>query len=391
MRGDGRVVAFAVASLLVQCGGASIDPSSSRSALTSSATGNPAGGNKPLTVMTRNLYLGADLTPVLVAVASGSNLVAATSGAWAKVQITNFSLRAIALAEEIAATQPDVIGLQEVFLWRVGPPDSLLPGGGIPATTVVYDFLETLRAELASRGLDYHLASATEHLDMELPAVDLLRGAAPTQFLIDVRATDRDVILTRADLHTAHPSSGQFRLQNLAPIPGTHRFILRGWASVEVKFHGEWLRLVDTHTETSAAGKGVFNALQISELVDMLAGEPLPVVVLGDLNAPGALAEDSGSPGYRDLIERGGFSDSWHALHPDEPGFSCCRSETLTALASRLHERIDYVLFRGPISPRAATLVGVDGSEMVGGLWPSDHAGVVGVLRLENARFASGR
>jgi endonuclease/exonuclease/phosphatase family metal-dependent hydrolase len=373
--------------VLVGCGGESGDAGAWENALASRVAVHPAGGNKLLKVMTRNLYLGADLTPILVSLASGSNPVPATSATWAKVQVANFPTRATALAEEIAATQPDVIGLQEVFQWRVGPPDSLLPGGGMAATTVAYDFLGTLLSELASRGLTYVVAADIQLIDIELPAVDMLRGAPALDFLVDVRATDRDVILARANLHTANPSSGHFKA--LASIPGTHRFILRGWASVEVKFQGEWLRLVDAHTETGRLGNGVFNALQISELVDILADEPLPVVLVGDLNAPGALAEDPGSPSYRDLVSRGGFKDSWHALHPDEPGFTCCQGETLTNRSSQARERIDHILFRGPISVRTAALVGGDATDVVEGLWPSDHAGVLSVLRLENPRFVA--
>jgi endonuclease/exonuclease/phosphatase family metal-dependent hydrolase len=256
---------------------------------------------------------------------------------------------------------------------------------------VVYDFVETLLSELASRGLTYEVASEIEHSDVELPAVDRLRGASATQFLVDIRATDRDVILTRANLHTANPTNGQFRPEHLLPIPGTNRFLLRGWASVEVKLRGEWLRLVDAHVEQGGARNGFFNAMQISELVDLLSREPRPVVLLGDLNAGGALAENRGSAAYRDLIVRGGFTDSWHALHPDEPGFTCCQSETLTNLTSQLRERIDFILFRGPITARAAGLVGADPAERVDGLWSSDHAGLAGVLRLEKPKVFAGR
>lgn len=70
-----------------------------------------------LKVMTRNLYLGAELGPVL-AVTSFEELVQEVGVVWAKVQSTDFVERAEALADEIAEFDPHVVGLQEVELWR---------------------------------------------------------------------------------------------------------------------------------------------------------------------------------------------------------------------------------------------------------------------------------
>ena len=102
--------------------------------------GGPRGGGKPaatapgkpITVMTRNLYLGGDInrpiqaallaqaqggTPqqVLGALANGSAVTRAI------VDETDFTVRARLLADEIRRTSPDVVGLQEVALWRSGP------------------------------------------------------------------------------------------------------------------------------------------------------------------------------------------------------------------------------------------------------------------------------
>ena len=69
--------------------------------------------------MTRNLYLGADLTPVLTALASGDNnaIVGAATQTWAAVQATRPPERMAAIADEIAAAGPDMVGLQEVTRW----------------------------------------------------------------------------------------------------------------------------------------------------------------------------------------------------------------------------------------------------------------------------------
>ena len=108
--------------------------------------------------MTRNLYLGTDLTPILTA-PSQPALFAAVAAAWAQVQSNDFPARAQALADEIAAAEPDLVGLQEAMLFRTDvPPD----GPATPAETVAYDFVDLLVAALAQArarlhaGLDLH-------------------------------------------------------------------------------------------------------------------------------------------------------------------------------------------------------------------------------------------
>ena len=105
-------------------------------------------------VMTRNLYLGADLGPALTAIgtcpfippADCQNLVLTNNlTIWNQVQATNFPARAKVLAKEIDNDDPYLIGLQEVALWRSGPIN-----GVKDASVVDYDFLKTLLAELSA-------------------------------------------------------------------------------------------------------------------------------------------------------------------------------------------------------------------------------------------------
>jgi endonuclease/exonuclease/phosphatase family metal-dependent hydrolase len=221
---------------------------------------------------------------------------------------------------------------------------------------------------------------------MELPAVDPVRGVAAFDYLVDIRGTDRDVILVHDDLFTANAAAGHF--VNVAPIPGTALSILRGWTSIDAKFHGEWLRFVNSHPEPHSTGGGFFNTAQLAELVAQLANAALPVVLAGDLNAPADVPGTPGSASYQQLLAPGGFSDAWLATHPTVAGLTCCQSETLTSATSTLVERIDLVLYRGPISAVGATLYGEDPADRVGGLWPSDHAGVGAELRITGEKFA---
>ncbi len=101
--------------------------------------GGSHGKGKVVNTMTRNLYLGADLGPAIGA-PSLEAFVAANGQILREVTANNFPLRARGLAQEILRTKPDLVGLQEVALWRTAPPSLEPVQTGVPtATTVRYD------------------------------------------------------------------------------------------------------------------------------------------------------------------------------------------------------------------------------------------------------------
>ena len=89
--------------------------------------GYAAGAQRTLTVMTRNIYLGGDINrPIRAAIdRDGRRGVLALGHANRElrevVDRTDFVTRSKLLADEIAAARPDLVGLQEVALWRHGP------------------------------------------------------------------------------------------------------------------------------------------------------------------------------------------------------------------------------------------------------------------------------
>jgi len=347
------VLSFAL--FTAACGSGERSSATSAELRSAASRDSMAGGNKVIGVMTRNLYLGADLGPVIAA-QNLSQFVGAASAAWAMVQKNDFHTRVHALVAEIAKRRPALVGLQEAFTWHTV---SRVDG----KATVVYDYIPELLAALAARGLEYRLAAQ----------VELLQFQAPTVFGFDVRTTDHGAILAREDVHTSNAVGKAFSDQNLLPLSilGTPLLVKRGYMTVDVKYRDQSLRFVSTHLESFHPA---FRQLQAAELATVLAGDARPVILVGDLNShPGTEGEA--------ILAGAGFEDVWPALHSG-PGLTCCFLEDLTKTAGAVFsERIDYVLTRGPFEPRKALVLGADPSTRFRGLWPSDHGGVFAEVR----------
>lgn len=324
---------------------------------------------RELTVMTRNLYLGAGLTDAIMA-QTPEAFVAATTRIWLTAQFTNFPIRAGAIADEIAANDVDVVGLQEVSKWfTVGP--------GAPGDI---DFLALLQAQLVARGLTYDVAAVSNNANLgPFPiACNLTTGELCTYYL---GLQDRDVILVKHDarLTWSNPRNGNYTAQQYfqPPFPGVDPISFnRGWAAVDITLDGKRARVVNTHLETED-----FPAVQEAQATEFLAGPGRSsgtVIVTGDFNSA---ADGSTTNSYAQLTGPGNYWDSW-SVNGSDPGFSCCENETLTSYPPSLHSRIDLVLFRGALRVRSAQLVGVQPFQFAPPLYASDHAGVAATLRL---------
>lgn len=355
--------------------GASADPPSGPRG---SDHGSPA---RSVTVMTRNLYLGADLAPVLGALASGntSAIVGAATATWAAVQATAPEERMGAIADEILAADPAVIGLQEVTTWTTFAYD---PATGVASDPVVaYDFLALLLDELAERGADYReLPGATSH-NFASPPIPILAGAqVPTRA---VRLADRDVVLARGDVGTRNERTGTFANIVSFPFGGATLPVARGWGSVDVQVNRAAFRFVNSHLEAFGIPGVDAEQLRVAQVGELLAAQDavaaqsgrLPIVYVGDYNSQAPLA-----PAYLRLLTSVG-NDAWTRAHRRGAGATCCFDATLLDPTDPLTSRIDLVLHSDQVKASRAMLVGEQvGDRTVSGLWPSDHAGVVAKL-----------
>jgi endonuclease/exonuclease/phosphatase family metal-dependent hydrolase len=332
-----------------------------------------------LTVMTRNLYLGGDLFPILGA-PTGEDAFEQAYVTWGIIQGTDFPARAKRLADEIAATNPDVVGLQEVTTYRT---DSPADGPATPATTIAYDFLQTLLDELTSRGLSYTMVVQQTNTDIEIPLdPDPDPGTTPGSLTGDVRYTDGDAILVRSGVKVLGTAAEHFDARFSATVAIGTVTILRGWTSVDLRIAGQKARVVNTHLEVDSDANALFGAVQeaqAGELVKGPLGTSMPTILLGDLNSK---ADGTGTTTYGQVIGAG-MEDVWPSTHPGDPGFTCCHDETLTNPTSEHDERIDLVMTRGPWGHFSSDILGEDVADKTpGGLWPSDHSGVVATVAL---------
>jgi endonuclease/exonuclease/phosphatase family metal-dependent hydrolase len=337
-----------------------------------------------VTVMTRNVYHGVDAEfAQAIAAPDFRTFLTATAAVYNGYHQRNFPERADALAAEIEATHPDVVGLQEAIKVRTDRP----PNGTTPpnAEQVSLEYLQILLDKLQARELHYDPVVQRDNFDIEAPADENSDGIPD----FELRHTDRIAMLIRtdgkSDLKVLGTNSGQFQMDSncklntrlLGPIE-----IVRGWTSVDLSIQGKAVRFINTHLDGDCSDPK-FQRAQAQEILDGpvqdARNKNLPVVLLGDLNSK---ADGSGTPTYADLLKVG-FADAW-AQAGSGSGFTCCQDDDLLNKASHLSDRRDFVLFgNGSFQTTEVQVVGASPADRTpSGLWPSDHAGVVAKLRL---------
>jgi hypothetical protein len=369
------------------------------------AQAKPIHPDAPLTVMTRNLYLGANIMrPVTAALTQPDNPLAlphATDATWQVVEDTRFPVRAALLAGEIEEHTPDLVGLQEVALWRTGPLEITGPQVAEPnAQTVRYDFLRILLDTLAARGEHYTAVSVQEEADVESPSFAGVPGTTSLARPQDVRLTMRDVILVRDDSRAelVRAGSGQYDRRLAVPVAGRQMEFVRGYNWVDVRIHGKKVRFVNTHFEAFGSDHALAQAREL--LAGPAAVRGSTVVIACDCNSDPL--DDRLSNGvehrapYQLLTGAGGFTDQWLQWADAEDGWTSGLGERVRdGSAAGFDHRIDLVLARTPsgkplaVTAGAVTGTSVDDRDPATGLWPSDHGGVV--LTLAGSGSGSGR
>lgn len=331
-----------------------------------------AGATAPFTAMSRNLYLGGDISLLL----GGGELETVAGAIWAQIQLTDYPARSARLADEILASGADVVGLQEVARFTVFAP------GAEPQTL---DFLQVLLRHLALRGAPYEAVAQHRSTQVTVP----LRFG-------DVRAgvqyEDGQAILVRAGLPVRNADDGRFAASPPAEFTAGIPFY-RGWTSVEVGVSGRWMRFLNTHLEVQAFAP--VQEAQTAQLLALANASNLPTVLLGDFNSAAnpSAPVDRKTESYA-MVRAAGFEDLWllRGRHPDD-GLTCCHAPSLDNAAPSFDQRIDFIFARNLANRRGfaggaeVAVIGADAGDRFSGssgqpLWPSDHGGLVADLRL---------
>jgi endonuclease/exonuclease/phosphatase family metal-dependent hydrolase len=352
------------------------------------ATAQAAGPR--ITVMTRNVFIGASLEPGL----NAHSIPEAIDGAgviWNEFRSTRFRERATPLAREIKRSKADLVGLQEVAVWRMqaasdggAPPISPIPGA-TAATTVEQDFLAILKRKLRRVGARYRVAAIQQEFDAELPAnVDGqdATGTGPAAGFgadIDVRLTTRNVILARkrSGVKLGTVRTAKYKTRFEANVGGIAIPVGRGWASVEARLRGARFRFVDTHLE--AFGDPAIREAQAKELTTGPLDTSRQLILVGDLNSGIARHNEPEKPGddlaFRALADFG--------MNDNGAVQSCCY-DSLFDPNAKFDHTVDHILTKPRLDTLRAFVTGKDPSQRTAsGLWPSDHGGVVSRLRLK--------
>jgi len=333
-------------------------------------------------VMTQNLYIGLDVFAVTGA--APEEIPFAVAAAFADFVANRPADRLAAIADEIAVLQPHLIGLQEVVeLFEQFPSDAIAGQLEPNATDEVIDFLDVLLSDLASRGLRYEVAAQQPGVDIELPRFDGVVDAAPV--FTDVRVRFSDVILRRAGVPTQPLFA--FNYAATLPIPSLPGLaVKRSAVGVTASVRGDTFRFASTQLEPLVPGLPDASQPQLAqalELIERLAAEGDPAsatIVVGDFNSQAEVGAT-----YLQ-VTGAGYEDLWALREPlGQSGFTCCQEVVLDNPESALSERIDFI-FTNNLRLRHPILAFTVGDEPFNRtrtrprLWPSDHAGVAGLL-----------
>jgi endonuclease/exonuclease/phosphatase family metal-dependent hydrolase len=371
---------------------------------------SPVDADDVIKVMTQNQYLGADLTPIFLS-QNEDDFSEAVITAFTQAAVNNFPLRAQRFATQVALTEPDLIGLQEVL-------DLKLNGTNLEPPFI--DHLAVTLDALTARGQHYAVAAVVINFSITIPFD--VTGDGNDEL---VSVVDRDVILARrgvtvTQLDGNHTDGGlcgvpipiqlpfpsllqsspsqdgcnyTIALQVDSPLFQEPIIIPRGFVGVDAMVRGQKYRFVTTHLEVkqpdpTEPASALLQSLQSVELVGTLQATTPPdrkLILVGDFNSSPEDEPMAGiTPPYQ-IIASADFADVWdtNPLRFFNPGgFTCCHLADLSNTMSLLNERIDIIFVR---ETSFQPLAFVTGQVPIFPLtvppnWVSDHGGVFGKL-----------
>jgi endonuclease/exonuclease/phosphatase family metal-dependent hydrolase len=376
-----------------------------------------------LTVMSRNLYLGAD---VGIALEKIPDFSAAAQFMWDQVAATDFKKRAPLLAKEVISNGADVVGLQEATHWYCKK-------NFWSKSVVIYDFTEEFLKATKAQGNEYVLASRDGHealnIGYSIPAIPYLTMVNDPESFQPIFGSDTaacgfeigDAIAVKKELAEKVLQVGNSEYEASYSIVPKLMTIYRGYTWIDLDFHGKKTRIVSTHLESLWDKNKVPNAArQAEQLINDLKKTKMPVVVIGDFNSdprdprpdtksnPGGQPEASDrckaqvkSPTIESAIDtcnaywkmrHAGFIDAGpDALNPVNyswgmnallTGPDPIRKKAALEMGNKygFTDRLDYIFLKNGAAVVKAEIIGNTGAQ--GDIWATDHAGLVVRVRI---------
>jgi len=386
----------------------------------------PAQSNEPyrITVMSRNIYLGADVGVALDLI---PDFPAAAQFMWDQMKQTSFKARAPKLAKEVLQDRPEIIGIQEATSWRCKKD---LFGQEVE----IFNFLENFLAATKIAGLSYSIASANGvkafNPGYSISAIPYLTKVVDPEVFNPIFGQDSaacgfvigDALLVRDDVKSQIIQVGNSEYDATYSIVPLLMKIYRGYSWADFRVQDSVVRVITTHLESIWDENKIPNsAIQAQQLVSDLKDAKMPVIILGDFNAdyrdprslndpnPGeqpVLSDTCPTSGgakcnaYSTMIEAGFENASPDAKNPRNftwgasallDGPDKKRAKIAKQLGNQygFTDRLDYIFTKNVYATVSSKIIGnvwPDGS----GVWncgskicfPSDHAGVVATIEL---------
>ncbi len=370
------------------------------------ATTTPAhaAGNE-ITVMSRNLYLGAD---VGVAMELIPDFSAASQFMWDQVAATDFTERAPVLAQEVIREDADVVGLQEATNWYCKK-------NLWSKKVVVYNFTEQFLTATKKLGSEYVLASkdgvSALNIGYSIPAIPYLTMVNDPKAFQPLFGSDSaacgfeigDALVVKKSLATQVLAVGNSEYETSYSIIPKIMTIYRGYSWMDLDYNGSKTRIVTTHLESLwDKGKVPNAAKQAQQLISDLQDTVMPLIVIGDFNSdprdprpdaksnPGGQPESSeackaqvGNPTFETAIDtcnaywlmrKAGFTDSGpDAMDPKNytwgisallagPDLKRLKAAREMGNSYGFTDRLDYIFIKNGAE--------VKSSKIVGNTWP---------------------
>ena len=383
-----------------------------------------------LTVMSRNLYLGAD---VGVALEKIPDFSVAAQFMWDQVAATDFKKRAPLLASEAISHGADVIGLQEATHWYCKK-------NFWSKNVVIYDFTEEFLRATKTQGSEYVLASRDGvnalNIGYSIPAIPYLTMVNDPESFQPIFGSDKaacgfeigDAIVVKRELASQVLNVGNSEYEASYSIVPKIMTIYRGYTWIDLDFGGSKTRIVSTHLESLWDKEKIPNAaMQANQLISDLQTTNMPLIVIGDFNSdprdPRATSDSNpgGQPEASEvckaqvkqptltsaidtcnaywLMRRAGFIDSGpDALNPENyswgmnallTGPDPIRNKAALEMGNQygFTDRLDYVFLKNGATVLNSRLIGNNAPER--GMWATDHAGLVVKVRIPESTAIS--